>query len=133
VALLVHLAEFDARRLYEGAGFSSTFQYCRGVLKLSEDEIYNRIEAARALREYPVITDMLLGHALSPTTVRMLRPHLTAANHSALLKAASGMGKRDTEHLLARWFPQPDVAASARKMPAPRGNVVPARSRPRPR
>ena len=29
VALIVHLAEFDARRLYEPAGFSSLFKYCR--------------------------------------------------------------------------------------------------------
>jgi hypothetical protein len=34
-ALIVHLAEFDARRLYEGAGYSSLFQYCRAVLHLS--------------------------------------------------------------------------------------------------
>jgi len=37
VALIVHLAEFDARRLYEPAGFSSLFKYCRAVLRLSED------------------------------------------------------------------------------------------------
>jgi len=79
VALLVHLGEFDARRLYEGAGFSSMFRYCRAVLRLSEDAIYNRIEAARAARQYPVIIDMLRARNLSPTTVSMLRPHLTAA------------------------------------------------------
>jgi len=37
VALIVHLAEFDARRLYEPAGFSSLFKYCRALLRLSED------------------------------------------------------------------------------------------------
>src|SRR5438445_13632004 len=47
VALIVHLAEFDARRLYEPAGFSSLFKYCRAVLRLSEDAVYNRIRAAR--------------------------------------------------------------------------------------
>jgi hypothetical protein len=26
-ALIVHLAEFDARRLFEGAGYSSLFRY----------------------------------------------------------------------------------------------------------
>ncbi len=36
VALILHLAEFDARRLYEPAGFSSLFKYCRAVLRLSE-------------------------------------------------------------------------------------------------
>src|SRR6185503_6038722 len=70
VALIVHLAEFDARRLYEPAGFSSTFRYCRAILSLSEDAVYNRIEAARAARRFPVIVDMLLARTLSPTTAR---------------------------------------------------------------
>ena len=47
-ALIVHLAEFDARRLFEGAGYSSLFRYCRKVLHLSEDAVYNRIKTARA-------------------------------------------------------------------------------------
>jgi hypothetical protein len=119
-ALLVHLAEFDARRLYEGAGFPSLFQYCRAVLHLSEDAVYNRIEAARALRRYPAIEAMLLAGTLSPTTVRMLARHLTPENHRELLAAAAGLGKQDVEHLLARRFPQPDVPATVRKQPAPR-------------
>src|SRR5947199_27480 len=34
--LISRLAEFDARRLYLPAGFSSLFNYCCGVLRLSE-------------------------------------------------------------------------------------------------
>src|SRR6266496_5410896 len=75
-ALVVHLAEFDARRLYEPAGFSSLFQYCRAVLHLSEDAIYNRIEAARAARRYPVILEMVAAGTLSVTTARLLARHL---------------------------------------------------------
>jgi len=54
VAFTVYLAEFDARRLYEPAGFSSRFTYCRKALGLSEDAIYSRIEAARAGRRSPL-------------------------------------------------------------------------------
>ena len=46
-ALIVHLAEFDARRLHEGEGYSSLFRYCMAVLHLSEDAVYNRINAMR--------------------------------------------------------------------------------------
>ena len=53
VALVARLAELDARRLYLAAGFSSLFAYCTSVLKLSEGEAYNRIEAARAVRRTP--------------------------------------------------------------------------------
>src|SRR5204862_7541163 len=70
VALIVHLAEFDARRLYEPAGFSSLFKYCRAVLRLSEDAVYNRIRSERAARRFPVIVDMLLAGILSPSTAR---------------------------------------------------------------
>jgi hypothetical protein len=119
VALIVHLAEFDARRLFEGAGFRSMFQYCRAVLHLSEDAVYNRIEAARAARRFPLIVAMLVAGKLSPTTVRLLAGHLTQANHGELLAAASGKGKRQVEELLVRYFPQPDVPASIRKMAAP--------------
>jgi len=119
VALIVHLAEFDARRLYEGAGYSSMFQYGRAVLRLSEDAVYNRIAAARAARQSPAILDMLAAGALSPTTARLLARHLTPENQEALLAAASGLGKLAVEELLARWFPQPDVAARIRRLPSP--------------
>ena len=116
-ALLVHLAEFDTRRLYEPAGYSSTFSYCRAVLRLSEDAACTRIKAARAARRFPLIVAMLSDGSLSLTTVRLLAKHLTAENHASLLGAATGKGKEDVEELLARWFPLPDVAPSVRKVP----------------
>src|SRR5437762_5236431 len=116
VALIVHLAEFDARRLYEPAGFSSLFKYCRAVLRLSEDAVYNRIQSARAARRFPVIVDMLLARTLSPTTARMLARRLTPENHQELLAAASGLGKEDVAKLLAARFPEPETKASVRKV-----------------
>src|SRR5713101_6528163 len=116
VALIVHLAEFDARRLYEPAGFSSLFKYCRAVLRLSEDAVYNRIQSARAARRFPVIVDMLLARTLSPTTARLLARRLTLDNHQELLSAASGLGKEDVEELLAARFPEPEVKASVRRV-----------------
>jgi hypothetical protein len=117
VALIVHLAEFDARRLYEPAGFSSLFKYCRAVLRLSEDAVYNRIQSARAARRFPVIVDMLLARTLSPTTARLLARRLTPENHQELLSAASGLGKEEVEELLAARFPEPEVKASVRAVP----------------
>jgi hypothetical protein len=118
-ALIVHLAEFDARRLFEGAGYPSMFQYGQAMLRMSEDAVYNRIAAARAARRFPAIVDMLVSGALSPTTARLLSRHLTDENQEALLAAASGLGKLAVEELLARWFPQPDVAPRIRKLPIP--------------
>jgi len=121
---IVHLAEFDMRRLYEGAGYPSMFAYCRAVLRLSEDAAYNRIKAARAARDYPEISGMLAEGSLSPTTVRLLAPHLTLANHAALLAAGAGLGKQGVEELLARMFPRSDVAALVRKLPSRVGGAA---------
>lgn len=101
VALIVHLAEFDSRRLYAPAGFSSLFSYCVEALSLSEDAVYNRIESARAARRYPVILEMLATGALSPTTARLLARKLTPENHGELLAAAASMTKQQVEQLLA--------------------------------
>ena len=117
VALIVHLAEFDSRRLYAPAGFPSMFRYCMEVLCLSEDAAYNRIESARAARRYPVILEMLGTGELSPTTARLLARKLTAENHGELLAAASGKSKQEVEVWLAGRFPQPDVPSSVRMVP----------------
>ena len=53
VTLIGHLMEFDTRRLYLGAGFGSLFAYCTEVLRLSEEETCNRIQAARAAGASP--------------------------------------------------------------------------------
>jgi hypothetical protein len=92
------------------------FQYCRAVLRLSEGSAYNRIETARAARRHPAIGEMLVSGDLTPTTARLLARHLTAENHQELLAAASGKGKQAVEELLARWFPQADVAARVRRL-----------------
>ena len=108
-ALVAHLVEFDSRRLYLGAGCRSLFVYCTEVLHLSEHGTYNRIEAGRAVRQFPVILEMLRDGSLNLATVRILAPHLTSENHRELLAAAHGRSKREVEALVARHFPQPAV------------------------
>jgi hypothetical protein len=120
--LVAHLAEFDARRLHLGAGYSSLFAYCSEVLGLSEDATYNRIEAARAARRFPVILERLADGSLNVTTVRLLARHLTGENHEELLRAAARCSKREVEELVARRFPRPDTPSSVRKIPEHRTN-----------
>lgn len=69
---------------------------------------------------FPLALELLHDGAVSLTTVRLLGPHLTEANHRELLAAAAGLKKRDVEELLARRFPRPDVAAGIRRLPAAR-------------
>ena len=118
VALIELLAEVDARRLYLGVGHASLFVYCRQVLRLSEHESYNRIEAARAARRFPVILEMLRNGAITLTTVRLLRPHLTAENHIELLNFARHKSKHDVERQIAAMAPQADEQPMVRRLPA---------------
>ena len=88
VLLVVHLAELDARGLYLAAGFGSLYQYCREVLRLSEQAAYNRIAAARVVRRFPAVVKLLESGDVNLTTVKILGPHLTEANHGELLAAS---------------------------------------------
>jgi 5-methylcytosine-specific restriction endonuclease McrA len=117
--LVALLAEFDARRLYLGAGCSSMFTYCTQVLHLSEHAAYGRIEAARAGRRFPLILDWLAEGALTLTAVTLLAAHLTPENHRHVLEGARHRSKREVEQLVAALRPQPDVPATVRKLPGP--------------
>jgi hypothetical protein len=115
--LIEHLAELYSRRLHERAGFASLFTYCTRVLLFSEHAAYDRIKAAKIARRYPGVLAMLASGRVNLTTVRLLAPHLTRANHHELFAAASGQTKRKVQELIARRFPLPDVPASVRKVP----------------
>jgi hypothetical protein len=118
VELVAHLAVLDARpALFAAAGHGSLFTYCTEVLRLSEDATCNRIQAARACRDFPMILDLLASGTMSLTSVRMLRPHLTPDNHEAVLARASGRSRREIEALIAELAPRPDVPSSVRRLP----------------
>jgi hypothetical protein len=117
--LVAHLAELDTRDVHLRAGYGSLFAYCRTALSLSEGEAYSRIEAARAARRFPVILERLAEGAVNLTTVRLLAPHLTEANHREVLDAARGKGRLDVEGIVARLSPRPDIPPSLRRLPMP--------------
>jgi hypothetical protein len=131
-ALLRALMEIDSRRLYLGEGHASMFSYCTGVLHLAEGAAYNRIEAARAARMYPVIFELFEQSAITLTAVRLLAPHLTAANHAVVLASAKHESTREIEELAAgaasrvaaRWWTL-RVRGVGRAMPRDRVSRVP--------
>ena len=118
VELVAHLAVLELRpNLYRAQGYGSLFRYCTGALHLSEDAACNRTKVTRACREFPMILDLLAAGTVSLTTVRMLAPHLTAANHQAVLARAANRSRDEIEALVAELAPQPDIIASVRKLP----------------
>ncbi len=122
------VANPDVRRLYLGEGYSSLFTYCTQALHLAEGAAYNRIEAARAARRFPAILTALEDGAVTLTTIRLVAPHLTMANHQDVLARARHRGKREVEALVASLRPLPSVPSTIRKLPEPR--QVPCETKP---
>src|SRR5262249_45405614 len=118
-SLIAHLAELYGRRLHENSGYGSLFTYCVSVLRMSESAAYDRMKAAKVARRFPSVLDGLAEGRLNLTTVRLVAPHLTSANHQELLTRLAGLSKRQVQEELARRFPQPDLRASVRKLPRP--------------
>ena len=117
-ALLAHLAEFDARRLYAPAGYPSMFQYCVQHLHFSEDAAYRRIQVARVARQYPDVFAALESGRLHLSAVLLLAPHLTATLAPELLAAAAHRSKEQIALLLAERFPRPDLPTQVRALPS---------------
>ena len=63
------------------------FDYCVRRLNMSEDEAYRRIEAARLVRRFPRLLEMLGAGQVSLSVAVLLKARLTDANHRALLAA----------------------------------------------
>jgi hypothetical protein len=88
------------------------------VLGFSEDETCNRIGAARAAIEYPVVLDMLHARTLTMTAARLLHPHVKGlADPAKVFAAAAGKSRREVEKLIAALSPKPDAPTTIRKLP----------------
>src|SRR5262245_38229810 len=121
-ALLAHIAEVDARKLYLPAGYASMFAYCVGELRLSEEAAFKRIHAARAARRFPAIFAAIEDGRLHLSAAVMLAPHLEPESAEGLIEAAAGKTKSELECLLATRFPRPDLPACIRTVsPTPPG------------
>ena len=107
--LLAHLAEVDARGAYLEVACPSLYKYCIYELRMSEDAAQRRVQAARAVRHFPLLLDILTDASIHLTGILLLAPHLTADNHAEVLARASFRSKREIQRLVAEIAPRPDV------------------------
>ena len=84
-ALVAHIAEVDARRLYAREASPSMFRFCTDVLHLSEAEAYRRINAARLSRRFPVLLTMLEDGRIHLCGIAVISKHLTEAHCEEVL------------------------------------------------
>jgi 5-methylcytosine-specific restriction endonuclease McrA len=117
-ALLAHLAEVDARKLYLPAAYPSMFAYCVDELRFSEDAACRRIQVARTARQFPALLTALAEGRLHLTGVLLLAPYLTAANAEELIGAAADKRKAEIEEWLAQRFPRSELLPLVQALPA---------------
>jgi len=116
--LLIHLAEYDRRRLSEEEGYQSTYSYCVKCLGYDESGAYRRIQAARVCKRYPHILDFIISGELSLSSLLLLSPVLTDSNQETLVSQARGKSKRELESHLAELEPRPATPDAWHPMPA---------------
>jgi len=116
--LLIHLSEFDSRRLCLEEGYRSLFEYCTGTLGFDEQESYRRIRAARIIRGYPEARIALERRKVTVASLVVLSAWLTRENAGSWLKVAEGKSKRELEALVAARYPQAPQPDSIRNLPS---------------
>ncbi len=62
---------------------------------------WRRIKSAMAMRQYPVLKDLLLSRELNITTLSSLSNHLTAENAISRIEMCRGKSEREIEKLVA--------------------------------
>jgi hypothetical protein len=127
--LVALIAEVEARGLYLREACSSMFSYCLERLHLSEPETNLRLAVARAVRERPVLLDMLRDGRLHLTAIALVAPHLTDANCADVLERATHRSKARVQELVAELAPRADAPTLVRRLPAPRSSAIGSRPR----
>jgi hypothetical protein len=120
-ALLVHLAEVEARGLHRTRACSSLYTYCIYELRFSEDAAARRAGAARWVKRFPLLVDAVESGELHLTGLLMLGPHLSAENCVEVLARAKFRTKKELAKLVRELHPLPlipDLIEPLRPAPA---------------
>ncbi|MBI2387092.1 MAG: HNH endonuclease [Elusimicrobia bacterium] len=113
-SFLSWLGEADRRKLPEEWGYSSTFDFCIRRLKLSEDESYRRIHAARATVSRPELLSALADGQLSLSAVSKIAPFVHRPDAPEIISRAEGKSARQIDEMLAPLRPEPERRSSVR-------------------
>ena len=108
-ALLVHLAEVEARGVHRTRRCASLYTYCIYELRFSEDAAARRSAAARLVKQFPALFEAVADGELHLTGLLMIGPHLTPQNHLEVLGRAKFRTKKELAKLIRELNPLPRV------------------------
>ena len=124
-ALLAHLGEVEARGVHRSRACSSLYSYCIYELRFSEDEAFRRVSAARLVRRFPALLDVIAAGELHLTGLLMLGPHLTNENLGEVLTRAKHRTKKEIARLVRILDPLPAVPARIEPLGSAPAPLVP--------
>ena len=111
-ALLVHLAEVEARGVHRTRRCASLYTYCIYELRFSEDAAARRSAAARWVKLFPPLFEAIAEGELHLTGLLMIGPHLTPENHINVLGRAKFRTKKELAKLVRELQPLPQLPDS---------------------
>ena len=91
--ILYYLQEIDTRKSYRESGYSSIFDFCVRKLSYSEGSAYKRIQAAKALKDNPLISKSYLSGKVSLTT--LATSYKSMKEGAISLKEIEGKSKKE--------------------------------------
>lgn len=112
--LIASVAEVERRNLVKDRKWPNLFEYCVCSLHWSESAAYRRIRAARAVRRYPIILEMLRDGRLHLEGVVILHAFIDDADFASLLLNAVGRTTKAIESLVTDRRRDPPVRDSMR-------------------
>ncbi len=118
VEFLLHLDEFDRRRVWLDLGFGSLWTYCLEALHLREGAAGRRIAAMKVLRRFPGLADALRDGRLCLSTLAMVGPVLTEENAEDLVARAAYRTAAEVDHLVASLRPRQAPREGIRRIAA---------------
>lgn len=115
--ILLHIVEFESRRLYAELGFDGMFSYLTKGLGYSESAAYRRLQSARVFKQVPSIADKIEDGALNLSQLTQLQKCLreerktgflpTPEATESLISKIEGKTTFETEKVLAIEFDRP--------------------------
>ena len=117
--VLYHLLEVERRRLYASLGYSSLFDYAVTELGYCKASAYQRVSAARALREIPEIEAKIDEGALNLTLISKAQTvcrqeRLSGETKREIMVSLENKSTREAEQILSRYSTQPPTQEKVR-------------------
>ncbi|WP_374078767.1 HNH endonuclease [Bdellovibrio bacteriovorus] len=116
--ILLHIVEFESRRLYAEIGFDGMFSYLTKGLGYSESAAYRRLQSARVFKQVPFIADKIEDGSLNLSQLTQVQKCLkeeerktgflpTSETTENLISKIEGKTTFETEKVLAIEFDRP--------------------------